>query len=65
METKRDYFKSLTCDHSFTYNLEKFANLRGCTSMDELFEIMKKRTKLEDDIEKMNAIEEKLIQKIR
>lgn len=62
-ETKRDYFKSLTCDHSYTYNLEKFANLRGYVTFEELCEISKKRSKLEADIEKMDEIEEKLIQK--
>jgi|APSaa5957512493_1039668.scaffolds.fasta_scaffold36521_2 hypothetical protein len=63
VETKTDYFKSITADHSFTYNLEKFAHLRGYVTMDELSEIMKKRSKIEAEIKKMNEIEEKLIQK--
>lgn len=62
-ETKEDYFKSISNDFSQTYNLEKFANLRGYVTTDELCKIEKKRSKLEADIEKMNEIEKKLIQK--
>lgn len=58
-----DYFKTLSNDYSKEYNIEKFANLRGYVTMDELFKIVEKRTKLEADIEKMDEIEEKLIQK--
>ena len=60
---KLDYFKSITGDHSFTYNLAKFAFLRGYLTMDEYFTILENRSKIEAKIEKMNEIEEKLLQK--
>lgn len=63
IEAKRDYVRSLSGDHSSTYNLEKFANMRGYVTSDELFKIMNKRLKLEADIRKLDEIEEKLIQK--
>ncbi len=60
--SKIDYFRTITCDYSREYNLEKFANLRGYITADELFKIMQKRSKFKADIEKINEIEEKLIQ---
>lgn len=48
---------------SETYNLEKFAGLRGYVTTNELLQIIQKRAKIEADIEKTDEIEEKLIQK--
>ncbi len=58
-----NYLSSLSGDLSQTYNLEKFAGLRGYVTTNELFQIIQKRAKIEADVEKMDEIEEKLIQK--
>jgi len=57
IETKRDFFKSISGDRTLTYNIEKFADLRGYVTTDELSEIVKKRSKLEAHLLKMNNIE--------
>ncbi|WP_428325768.1 hypothetical protein [Nitrosopumilus sp.] len=62
-EAKPDFFKSIAGDYSFTYNLVKFANMRGHITEDELSEILTKRVELEVEIEKIDKIEERLIQK--
>ncbi len=57
------YLRTIIGDYSQTYNLEKFANLRGYITTDEFFQIIQKRSKFEADTDKINEIEEKLIQK--
>jgi len=62
-ETKRDFIKSISGDHTLTYNLEKFANLRKYVTKEEVYKILDKRTKLEMEIRKMDEIEIKLNEK--
>ncbi|MDA1346631.1 MAG: hypothetical protein O3C48_05380 [Crenarchaeota archaeon] len=62
-EKSNGYFERITCDYSKKYNLEKFVNMRGYITMDELSQILLKRSKLEAEIRKINELEEKLIQK--
>ncbi|MCV0401220.1 MAG: hypothetical protein K5777_04505 [Nitrosopumilus sp.] len=64
-QTERfDYFQTITNDYSVKYNLEKFANMRGYVTIDELGEIVQKRIDLEMKIEKeRNDFEQKFIQK--
>jgi len=59
-----DYFKTITNDYSTTFNLTKFANLRGYITKDELGQILQKRLKLEAEIEKEKKdFEQKFTQK--
>ena len=58
-----DYFKSITLDSSRTYNLEKFAHLRGYVTLEELGGILTKRLELEAEIKKSKELREKLNQK--
>ena len=50
-------------DYSTTYNLAKFANLRGYIIIPEFATIMKKRDNIKHEIEKDEEREEKFIQK--
>ena len=59
-----NHLSSITHDYSTTFNLEKFANMRGYVTADELGKIVYKRLKLEAEIEKeQKDFEEKFIQK--
>ena len=61
---KMNYLRSIASDYSTTFNLEKFANMRGYVTIDELEQIVFKRLKLEAEIEKeQKDFEEKFIQK--
>ncbi|PBO84241.1 MAG: hypothetical protein COA77_10585 [Thaumarchaeota archaeon] len=63
IETERGYFKSISGDYSFTYNLERFANLRGYVTENELYEILNRRSNIKIDNYKMDKIEIKLNEK--
>ncbi len=59
-----NYLRTIASDYSTTFNLEKFANMRGYVTIDELGQIVHKRLKLEAEIEKeQKNFEEKFIQK--
>jgi len=60
IETHLSYVKSISTDYSATYNLEKFGNLRGYFTKDEVGKILDRRTKIEMDIYKRFEIEIKL-----
>ena len=60
---KTDFLSVLSQDYSETYNLAKFANLRGYMTIPECATIMKKRDNIKHEIEKDEEREEKFIQK--
>ena len=60
---KTDFLSVLSQDYSETYNLAKFANLRGYMTIPEFATIMQKRDNIKHEIEKDEEREEKFIQK--
>jgi len=58
-----NYLKTIPGDHSQTYNLEIFADLRGYATNDELYQLMKNRLDLKDDIKKEEKKEQRFLQK--
>ena len=64
LNRKKDYFSSNVFDHSITYNLEKFAILRGYLTLNELGSIARTRAAIKEEIEKEEKErEEKFIKK--
>jgi len=57
-EKSSNYFKTMTWDYSTNFDLEKFANLRGYVTIDELDQIIRNRLDLEDEIKKEKLREE-------
>lgn len=60
---KADFFSVLSQDYSATYNLGKFANLRGYVTIHEFATIMKKRIEIRREIEKDEEREKRFVQK--
>jgi len=58
-----DFLSVLSQDYSATYNLGKFANLRGYVTIQEFATIMKKRIEIRRDMEKEEEREKRFIQK--
>jgi hypothetical protein len=58
-----DFLSVRVPDYSETYNLGKFANLRGYITIHEFDTIMEKRSEIRHEIEKDEEREEKFIQK--
>jgi hypothetical protein len=59
----QNFLSVLIQDYSATYNLAKFANLRGYMTIHEFAMIMKKRAEIKHEIEKDEEREKKFIQK--
>ena len=60
VDTSIGYLDSYSQNNPTTYNLVKFANLRGYISKDKVFEIQGKLTKIKRDVSNRNRVEKKL-----
>lgn len=60
---RADFLSVLSQDYSATYNLGKFANLRGYVTIQEFATIIKKRIEIRREMEKDEEREKKFIQK--
>ena len=58
-DSRGNYLSRITSDYSTSYNLAKFANLRGCLNIDDFVSISKKRDSIRQEMEKEEKQREK------